>query len=181
MSHRFEKKEIPEDAKYVEEICACGAKRRRYASGAWAYYDEHGAVTPFNRSICTREPGPIQKPRPATPKKIERTPKEKPTPRRPSQQFIPGGTIFDVSPEKKAERIAERENMTCGRLAPAAAPVVALQNLTSAEAQMKDAYVIINLLYADLVAAGLWTRGRQMAGRLLYSAGYTETLKVLEK
>lgn len=53
-------------------------------------------------------------------------------------------------------------------------------NLAEGDARLKDAYIVINLLYADLVAAGLWTPGRRMAGTLLYSACYAETVKKLE-
>lgn len=54
-------------------------------------------------------------------------------------------------------------------------------HLTDAGARLKDCYIILNLLYADLVGAGLFTKGREMAGRLLYSNGYLETVKVLEE
>jgi hypothetical protein len=48
------------------------------------------------------------------------------------------------------------------------------------DARLKDAYVIINLLFEEMVTAGINSKGRQMAGRLLYSAGYAETVKYLE-
>lgn len=48
------------------------------------------------------------------------------------------------------------------------------------EARLKDAYVIINLLYEEAVTAGRMTTGRRMAGTLLYSAGYQEKVKELE-
>jgi hypothetical protein len=58
----------------------------------------------------------------------------------------------------------------------------ALKQATIAEpdARLKDAYIIINLLFEEMVTAGMITKGRQMAGRLLYSAGYAETVKYLE-
>ena len=55
-----------------------------------------------------------------------------------------------------------------------------ISGITEPEARLKDAYVIINLLFEEMVEAGMQTKGRQIAGRLLYSAGYAETVKHLE-
>jgi len=52
--------------------------------------------------------------------------------------------------------------------------------LTETEARLKDAYIILNLMYREMVEAGLQTQGRRMAGRLLYSVDYEEVVKKLE-
>ncbi len=62
----------------------------------------------------------------------------------------------------------------------AAARVIPIRDDADLRAQLKDAYIIINLLYEEAVTAGLRTPGRAMAGRLLYSAGYGETVKQIE-
>lgn len=49
------------------------------------------------------------------------------------------------------------------------------------EARLHEALVLINVMYEDMVVNGLRTAGRSMAGRFLYSAGYTEVVKELEK
>lgn len=47
-------------------------------------------------------------------------------------------------------------------------------------AQLNDAYVILNIMYEEMAKAGLRTKGREMAGRLLYSNGYREVVKEME-
>jgi len=56
----------------------------------------------------------------------------------------------------------------------------AMKNNGEMDARLKDAYIIINLLYQESVAAGRMTPARRMAGTLLYSAGYQEIVKKLE-
>lgn len=206
--HSFAKKQIPEGIKFVDETCACGARRRKYASGASAYFQADGTIMP------TPTPPHIEgvsdeRREPKEPAPAEHLPRRgRPPGKRPSQNHVPGGTIFAVSDEKKAERVREREkeikkvlewpaSMTkekqdaeVKRVKDLMAPheeryqreqLAKVGIVAEHDARLKDAYVIINLLYADLVAARIWSVGRRMAGTFLYSAGYTAYVKQIEK
>lgn len=99
------------------------------------------------------------------------------------EEFASNG--LDWPPHFTEEQKAAEIKRVADLMAPHEARYQATQDLkrdplTESDARLKDAYVIINLLYEEMVVAGVNSKGRQMAGRLLYSAGYAETVKQLE-
>lgn len=55
-----------------------------------------------------------------------------------------------------------------------------LAKIDEAGARLKDAMILINLMYEDLVKHDVYSNSRRMAGRFLYSQGYEEIVKSVE-
>jgi hypothetical protein len=56
-----------------------------------------------------------------------------------------------------------------------------LSKLTGDEARLVEAYVVINLMYEDMVKKDIYCESRDIAGRLLYSSSYAEKVRELNK
>lgn len=54
------------------------------------------------------------------------------------------------------------------------------RQMTQDDAIMKDALMIIKLMYEDLVIHNVASKSREMAGRFLYSQRYEEVVKAIE-
>ena len=69
-----------------------------------------------------------------------------------------------------------KANETSGR-----AFLPTLQHLTDNEARLKESIVLIRLMFEDMIKNDVVTKSREMAGRFLYSNGYAEMVKHLNR
>lgn len=159
MYHRFIPQEIPQGKKFVIEFCVCGAASRRYTEGR--FYEQTDGTYGKKPLACTRTQS-------LSADEVRRAGEDlAETIELPLQ--LPArseGRRFDIGKLALPTKI--------GRA------VVTNNRLTPIESQLLDAYIILNIMFEDMVSAGVRTQGREMAGRLLYSAGYQKALKEIE-
>lgn len=99
-----------------------------------------------------------------------------PEPLEDATNFLSNWTAKREQAQDEVKRVQEL-------MAPYEARYQAQQQIKSSgdfPARLKDALVIINVLFEEMVTAGMRTPGRAMAGRMLFSNGYEETVKQIE-
>lgn len=179
MNHRFERQEIQAGKAFTLETCPCGAISRRYQAGR--YYQLPDGAFGQHAPPCTRELKAVVAP---VPRQIKaKDLKAFLTVQSPAvTEQIKPREVVQVA--VKPETYLSRPGLLLSRGGPysdAEKEVLGIaKKLTEPEATLKDALIIINVLYEDLAAAGIRSNGRQMAGRFLYSNGYTQTVKNLQ-
>ena len=201
MRHRFNRVEIPEGRTWEWETCIyCGVQRQRHRNGVCLFRQGDGTLKPKSDPCKWKQLSVDDRVTPGVPIVEERCATEEgaslsliaaPVPTYAKGTVDSGGKVFvnfgsggEILPLRELpKKYADADEAVRNRRfsprvpTPASPPI----RLTDVEARLKDAYVIIQVLYEDAVTAGLRSAGRQMAGRLLYSAGYQETIKHLEK
>ena len=174
--HKFIRVEPEEGAKFVMESCLCGIISKRWISGGRDFYDGEGKATKITPKCTVAHTIP----------KVKKEKKVKVIFSREIKREAIGmkdlGTVNIQSPTveeivKASQHIPLHTTMIGEQAESRFAP---RRKLEECEARLVDAYVIIKVLYEDAVKAGINTTGRNMAGRLLYSAGFEEFKKMVE-
>lgn len=151
MRHQFERVLIPAGAKLVQESCRkCGQKRIRYANGNATYLNAKGSRSSFGRRPCV----PV------------------------ATADIPTESQL-VEPPCGSDGFAEL-NKIVARIDRMAAAHHLSKRMTQEDAIVKDAFMIIRLMYEDMINHNVATKSREMAGRFLYSQRYEEVVKAIE-
>lgn len=179
--HQFEKNHVQPGHSVIER-CECGLVSKRFASGIRHYQQADGVFKQGEAPTCTLD---------GQRESILRVKPEVQAMRKAASKALANGEPLrsppDMTKEQQDAQVARVKKLT----EPHEARYQARQTLkttqerpdlmSEAEARLKDAYILINVLFEEIVTAGMRTPGRQMAGRLLYSAGYAEIVKNLEK
>lgn len=183
--HSWDKKEIPDGELCVVQPCVnCGAISKWYETGFRQYYDIHGKVTTssspcINRSTHTPDPAIVLT---AAAIVINRGPSSEP----------------GIITKEVAEVIKEADEKGPGREIPMAEKHIGHKSLQTTamigarhgvhthitdpvlEAALFDSIVIMKVVFEELVKNNIYSPGREMMGRFLYSNGCSEIVKQLD-
>jgi hypothetical protein len=160
MNHKFQSIEIPEGQISVQETCACGVVRVRYAKGGIRYLDQTGLVKCIPWKRCDR------------PQRRINTSSEMPSPSftEVDEQFVKTTLSNDVvvAPDRTTGAVERRLN------------VLPKDTNAHLHAAVKDQAVIIRLMFDEMIKQGLHnTHACQMAGRWLYCNGYRAVVETV--
>lgn len=154
--HKFEKKEIgPGENSTIEYCIKCGLKSKRYANNGRVYYlnGKQASKVPVCAKISTISEELCVKDNDISEK---------------TEVTHESVTAISEIEEKIETLTTKQEKEEIG-------------SKNEFESKLFDSYVIIKLMYEDMVRAGIDSKSRRMAGRLLYSNGFEDFIKSIEK
>lgn len=167
-------------------ICECGLKMLEYENGLKAYLNDDNKIRAKMPHACT-----IARSKDKNDVKRKIKPRQTQIKEQSSKPiFIPNPIPSKVVQYKEKPEVEEDiqdvvtrtpvKPITLATKSTFTTATTPFKSMTNDEARLFEAYVIINVMYEEMVKNNLRTQGRYMAGTLLYSAGYVEKIKHLE-